>query len=407
MWSGKNKNILFIESGSLFGYSAFIQQFLMEAKAIKEKDLRIVVVAYESLRDIVMRKSHMYREMLQKSGITYLIIPSWFRRNIVIESIRTLINTIILGLLFLFTRPDIIHAHDPTSAYYAVRLKKMFRVKVIFDMHGIGIEEGIYSKQLKENSSWHKRLTRTERYIAKNADFIFCVSGKMRDYIASKYGISESKFVITPTSVDTKLFSYSEDKKKGARNRLVLNDKFVVIFMGHVKSWQINDILVRFFRALKEKIRNVHFLILTDGAKVFEDVFKRSSIDADSYSIYSVKHEEVSNYAMAGDIGILLREDSIVNWVAAPAKFGEYLALGLPVVVTKGIGDTEDIIKKHKVGVILEGTDEDHINRCIAEISALFSGGHPELSESCSQVANMVLSKDISITTFMRVYEKC
>jgi len=379
----------------------------MEAKAIKGRNLRIVVVAYESLKDIVTGKSHMYKEILQRSGITYLIIPSWFRRNIVIESVRTLINTIILGLISLFTRADVIHAHDPASAYYAVRLKKVLRVKVIFDMHGIGIEEQIYSKQLEENSFWHKRMTGIEQYITRNADFIFCVSSKMREHVEMKHGVSKSKFVITPTNVDTDLFSYSEDQKKEARSRLGLNNKFVVTFMGHVKSWQINNILIGFLRHLKQKIGNVHFLILTDRPKVFREIFEENNTKGDRYSIYFLKHDEVRNYAIAGDIGILLREDSIVNRVAAPAKFGEYLALGLPVVVTKGIGDTEDIINKYKVGVVLKGTDEGSINRCIEEILNMLNEKRSELSETCSLVANRVLSKDISINKFIRVYERC
>lgn len=407
--SDRRMNILFTESGNLFGYSGFTQQFLMEAKKIRENNLNIKVVGFESLKDIVKKRSHMYKEILERNRIPYLIIPSWFRENIIIENIFNFINTIILGLIILFTRTNIIHAHDRASAYYAVKLKRVLGVKIIiiFDMHGIGIEEQIHSKELRENSFWHKELTRIERYVTRNADLIFCVSRKMRDYVATKHGVSKSKFVITPTSVDTDLFSYSEDKKKEVRSRLALNDKFVVIFMGHVKSWQVNNVFVILFRALKEKIGNIHFLILTNGVKVFEEMFKKCGIKEDCYSVYSVKHEEVRDYAIAGDIGVLLRENSIVNQVAAPAKFGEYLALGVPVVVTNGIGDTEDVIKKYKVGVVLEGTDQDCVDKCIKEILKLVNGMRSDLSGTCSQVANSLLSSDISIRKFMRAYEEC
>jgi glycosyltransferase involved in cell wall biosynthesis len=400
-------NILFIESGAIFGYSGFTQQFLMEAKAIRSANLKILVLAFASLRDILRKKSHMYKEVLEGNGITYLIIPSWLRENIVIEKVFGLLNTIILGLVVIFTGTGIIHAHDLTAAYYAIRLKRLLRVKVIFDMHGIAIEEKVYSNQLKENSFWHKRMTGIERYVTTKADFIFCVSSRMREYVAMKHGINELKFVITPTNVDTDLFSYFEDQRKEARNRLGLDEKFVVTFMGHVKSWQVNSVLVGFLRALKERIRNTHFLIITDRRGIFEDIFQQSGIEGESYCIYSLKHDEVRHYAIAGDIGILLRDDSIVNRVAAPAKFGEYLALGLPVVVTRGIGDTEDIINRYKVGVVLGGTDEESINRCVEEISTLLNGKRSELSERCWGVANRVLSKEICLEKFMAVYELC
>jgi len=40
--------------------------------------------------------------------------------------------------------------------------------------------------------------------------------------------------------------------------------------------------------------------------------------------------------------------------VASPIKFGEYLCCGLPVIMTPGIGDTEEIIEKHRIGRLLD-----------------------------------------------------
>jgi hypothetical protein len=44
-----------------------------------------------------------------------------------------------------------------------------------------------------------------------------------------------------------------------------------------------------------------------------------------------------------------------VNEVASPVKFGEYLASGLPVVMSAGIGDYSELVRRKKVGVILKG----------------------------------------------------
>jgi glycosyltransferase involved in cell wall biosynthesis len=260
---------------------------------------------------------------------------------------------------------------------------------------------------LKKDSPRHRSLNAKEKEIVEKSDFIFCVSEKMKRFIASKYNVNESKFIVTPTCVETALFSYSENKKNEARERLSLNGKNVVLFMGHINSWQINDSFVILFRNLKKQMDNIHFLILTDGVGSFQKIFKKCGINDENYSIYSVKHSEVPDYAVSADMAILLRDSSIVNQVAAPAKFGEYLALGLPVIVTKGIGDTEDIIKKHNVGVVLEDLASDEVERRINEMLDLIRHGRPNLSEDCVRVANNLLSKEVSINEFMRVYEEC
>jgi len=55
---------------------------------------------------------------------------------------------------------------------------------------------------------------------------------------------------------------------------------------------------------------------------------------------------------------LLLRKSHPVNYVASPTKFGEYLAAGVPVIATEGIGDTSDLIKNENIGIIISPTDE-------------------------------------------------
>ena len=406
MQRNNRTSILFIESGSLFGYSGFTQQFLMEAKALKEEGVNVKVIAFESLRDIVRKKSGMYRKILKKQRVHYFIVPSWFRQNAVAEIIFNTINTVILGFIAFLNSAKIIHAHDRVSAYYAIRLKTMLNLKVIYDMHGVGIEELIYKKDLKENSVLHNQFNQMEDNIVKKADAIFCVSEKMKAYVVSKYNADGLKIVVTPTNVDTDVFSYSEEKRQQAIQKLFLRDKFVVLFMGHINKWQVNGSFAILFRTLKERIENVHFLILSDGRKVFVDIFKKLGISERDYSIYSAKHEEVPNYALAGDIGVLLRDNSIVNKVAAPAKFGEYLALGIPVIVTRGIGDTEEFVKKHKVGSVIDDFSHDSISTGVDGLLNLVRNDGAKLPEHCSQIAKDLLSVSVCIKRCVSTYER-
>jgi hypothetical protein len=63
-----------------------------------------------------------------------------------------------------------------------------------------------------------------------------------------------------------------------------------------------------------------------------------------------LKPEEVSSLMIVADYGILIREKSITNQVASPVKFAEYLACGLQVLISEGIGDFTDFVKQLNCG---------------------------------------------------------
>jgi glycosyltransferase involved in cell wall biosynthesis len=53
------------------------------------------------------------------------------------------------------------------------------------------------------------------------------------------------------------------------------------------------------------------------------------------------------------DYGILIRPNSITNSVASPVKFAEYLASGLQVLISDGIGDFSEFVVREKIGYLI------------------------------------------------------
>jgi hypothetical protein len=53
----------------------------------------------------------------------------------------------------------------------------------------------------------------------------------------------------------------------------------------------------------------------------------------------------------------MIREDTITNRVASPTKFAEYLAAGLPVLISAHIGDFSTTVRANDLGLVWnEGT---------------------------------------------------
>jgi len=83
--------------------------------------------------------------------------------------------------------------------------------------------------------------------------------------------------------------------------------------------------------------------------------------------VLNVPAAQVPNMLSAGDMGVLIRDRCLVNQVASPVKFGEYLAAGLSVLMTEGIGDFSELARDEKLGVVF--SDPDSIGKETAKLN--------------------------------------
>ena len=66
-----------------------------------------------------------------------------------------------------------------------------------------------------------------------------------------------------------------------------------------------------------------------------------------------VPHSEVFEVLAACDHGLLLREPTVTNRVAAPTKFAEYLAAGRDVLISPGLGDYTAFVEHEECGQVV------------------------------------------------------
>ena len=123
--------------------------------------------------------------------------------------------------------------------------------------------------------------------------------------------------------------------------------------------------MLEIFKKHSDK-NNSKFLILTGNVD-----FAKQNIPIELQSniiLKSVKSGEVPFYLNAGDVAFALRQPSFSMQGVAPIKLGEYLLCGLPVIASKGIGDTDDILKNfqecflydHSLGLDIQAESINH-----------------------------------------------
>jgi glycosyltransferase involved in cell wall biosynthesis len=53
------------------------------------------------------------------------------------------------------------------------------------------------------------------------------------------------------------------------------------------------------------------------------------------------------------DFGFILRDNILLNNVASPIKFVEYISMGVIPIISEGVGDYSSIVKKSGIGILV------------------------------------------------------
>lgn len=241
------------------------------------------------------------------------------------------------------------------SAFFPFR---GFRGKLIFDADGLPIEERIDFAGLKKESFQYKLMKSAETKMLKCADAVITRSQKAIDIHIAHIGESyRSKFSVVFNGRDRNVFAYQPNLREEVRQELGLKDELLFVYAGSLGPQYCLNEMLEIFQAYAEK-HLTKFLILTGNTE-----FAEQNIPTElkpHVILKSVPAEKVSFYLNGGDLAFGLRKPTFSMQGVAPIKLGEYLLCGLPVIASKGIGDTEKILENfeecylydHSVGLL-------------------------------------------------------
>ncbi len=120
-------------------------------------------------------------------------------------------------------------------------------------------------------------------------------------------------------------------------------------------SWQCGEEMLAMFAELHAQEDACRFVLMVPEAEheKVRQAATNADLREDAYVLKEVTHSEVASELSKCHVGVLLRKDDIVNRVSSPTKFAEYLAAGLPVLLSDCIGDYSETARKLSAGHIL------------------------------------------------------
>lgn len=257
---------------------------------------------------------------------------------------------------------EIIHCRSYISALIGLGFKRKHGVKFLFDMRGFWADERVEGKiwNLKNPLfKWvYSYFKKKEKQFFSESDGIVSLTHAGKKIILdwNLPHVSSEKIVVIPCCVDLNLFnveSIKHQKKQELLQKLNLENKFIVGYVGSIGTWYMLPEMLQTFKKIKEQHTNSVFLFVTkDNSEQIISEAQKIGVLADSLCFTACIHSEVPTYISLFDLSIFYIRPSFSKQASSPTKQGELMAMGVPIICNSGVGDTTEIIQKYHSGIV-------------------------------------------------------
>lgn len=308
----------------------------------------VQLVAVLSARDFDTQ-----REKLLARAPTAITIRSWFGWKAWPLARRVLRARIASALA-----PNIrsVLARGPIATLIALDLKRRGLVSHVgYDGRGaISAEWSEYT--VAPSKAWKTRIPAIERVAVEASDMRIAVSSALVEYWRETFGYSGDRHVVIPCTLSAHHLVQALDRKEIARRRAALGitpEQNVICYAGSEAEWQSMARLDPWLDALLTRDPEAALLMMTRADLAGTRV---RQAHPDRVHQTWVTPDKVRETMEIADYGLLVRDRSVTNRVAAPTKFAEYLAAGLKVLISPEVGDYSEMVANEDLGVVCDLT---------------------------------------------------
>ncbi len=304
---------------------------------------------------------------------------------------------------------EIIHCRSYRPAMIGGLLKKLGCGRFLFDMRGFLIDEQVMLGRWKEGGLLYRSARLLERWLLLNADAIITNSSVFTQKVLqfqymAKAGREKRIFAI-PNCTDTERFTVDEETRRVYRAKMGWEERTVLAFAGEARAWEEFAGIFTFFKAFQKRVPNAFLAFFAYGdLDWLREQAQSAGMNEEAYFIQTLPPAEMPQALAACDAGILFRKrNAFTQEVVSPLKFAEYLASGLPVLVSPKVGDTAEVVERHGVGVVVDPEKPETMGSAVTGLMELL--GQADIRQRCHAAAEEELSLGYAVKQYLRAYE--
>ncbi|CUU85654.1 glycosyltransferase [Campylobacter hyointestinalis] len=256
----------------------------------------------------------------------------------------------------LYRKNDIFHCNDLDTLPIGVIIKLFFnkKAKLVYDAHEFEINQKPFQSKLSIKLNYF-----LEKKLIKYTDTCFTVSQS----IASEYNrLYRVKPVILFNAPN---FKEPIKTDKFRENLPIKKDSIILLYQGGLMRGRGLELWIEAFKRRKD---DKVVMVFMGYGELEEDIKKAVKSTSNIFYHPAVSPDVVLDYTAATTAAVSYIYNSCLNYYyCMPNKLFEYTMVGLPVIVSN-LKDMGYVVKKYKLGVVVNNDTIDAINLAIDEL---------------------------------------
>jgi len=279
-------------------------------------------------------------------------------------------------------RTDIVHARTFVGGLMGLVVSRLLRAKFVYHNEGFYPDEQVDGGVWARGSRRHRLARQLEAQLYARADGIIALSRRARAAIEELVPVARKRtpVIVVPSAVDLERF-----KCPGA-GASVRGEGLRLVYSGSVGFRYCFDRAVQFAAVARQELGRLSLRVVTrSDRQLVEGILDASSLPREAWSVASVPHAAMLAELSQHDAGLYFLKQGLSEHGCSPTRIGEYWACGLPVVTTPNVSDTDEIVRREGVGVVVREHSEAGYSEAIRTLAKLLED--PELTARCRRAA--------------------
>lgn len=306
-------------------------------------------------------------------------------------------------------RPRLVHARSSLPATVAHLVARLVPgARLLFDCRGLVADEYADFGHWRRDTARYKLLKAAETNLFRHADAIVVLTDRLRAWLRDEARLvrPEVPVDVIPCCVDLSRFTVDDEARAGARRELGAGDRFVLAYAGNLKAWYCDEQMAELFAAVRRRRPALFAVYTRSSPERLLDALARRGVGAGDVRVRATPPEEMPRWLAAGDGAVSFAEPRFSKIASSPVKVGEYLAVGMPVVVNRGVGDQDAMMRAHPdllvdAGLMGEAEIDD------AAAALLAAADAPGRRARAAALAERQFSLDtVGIARYRALYER-
>ena len=342
-----------------------------------------------------------WRARLREDGIEWLTLRYHSRPSLPAKIVDIVAGTLRIISTVRRERIAVIHARSHLATLIGLLARPFTGARVIFDNRGLFADEYVDAGHWRRRGLLYRITKRVEKFLYR-ADAFVVLTDRARSELFP--AVSEKPIQVIPTCFDPQRWMSSDAADGDIRGDIGARGRTIVVYAGSLGGAYLTKELSEFFATARTIDDSAFLLIVTQSSpRVITEELDRAGVRNRDFHIAYVPPETLPRYLTVSDMALCLVKPGYSRLAMSPTKFGEYLASGLPVIATRGIGDLDALIGDSQIGVLLDGFTTEAYATAFRHADALRK--QPGFSDRCREVANRVYDlHSLGSARYMRLY---